>query len=115
VPILPHVHSDDAEAVLEKHPHLDAAAGGYQDTEGHQTQMKAELSSIELGNTSVMSDVHDGHTATEMTVEMLTTLTETVGKSARQFVEELKDKDEGTIRSLWQGLLDDILGPSKKK
>ena len=66
-------------------------------------------------NTSVMSDVHDGHHATEMTVEMLTALTETVGKSARQLVENLKDKDEGTIRTIWQGLLDDILGPQKKK
>ncbi len=115
VPILPHVESDHAEAILEKHPHLDAAAGGYQDTEGHQTQMKAEISAMDDSNTSVMSDVHDGHHATEMTVEMLTALTETVGKSARQLVENLKDKDEGTIRTIWQGLLDDILGPQKKK
>ena len=115
MPILPHVDSDDAEAVLEKHPHLDAAAGGYQDTEGHRTQMKAEINAIDSDNTSALSDVHDGHHATEMTVEVLTALTETVGKSARQFVDNLKDKDEVTIRTLWQGLLDDILGPQKKK
>jgi hypothetical protein len=115
VPILPHIESDDAEAVLEKHPHLDAAAGGYQDTEGHQTQMKAEISAIESANTSAMSDVHDGHHATEMTVEMLTSLSETVGKSARKFANNLTDKDDSTIRALWQSFLDDLLGPQKKK
>lgn len=113
VPILPHIDSDDAEAVLEKHPHLDAAAGGYQDTDSGHTQMKAEISSHNADSHSAMSDVHDGHHATEMSVEMLTALTDTVGKSARQFVEDLKDKDENTIRQVWQGFLDDILGKKK--
>lgn len=111
VPILPHIDSDDAEAVLEKYPQHDAAAGGYQDTAGHHTQMKAEISSIASDSASAMSDVHDGHHPTELSVEMLTSLTDTVGKSARQFVDNMKGKDEGTIRQLWTGLLDDILGP----
>jgi len=112
VPILPDIESNHAEAVLEKYPELDAAAGGYQDTAGHNTIMKPQISRVDesLG-LSAMSDVHDGHHATEMSVEMLTTLTETVGKSARQFADMVKDKDEGTIRKLWSGLLDDILGP----
>ena len=113
VPILPHVESDDAEAILEKYPELDSAAGGYQDTTGHDTQMKAEISSIDDAVSSAMSDVHDGH-PTELTVEMLTALTETVGKSARQFADSMKSKDEGEIRRLWNEFLDDFLGSSKK-
>jgi len=111
VPILPHIASDEAEAVLEKFPELDAAAGGYQDTTGHDTLMKPQISAINEDSASAMSDVHDGHHATEMSVEILTALTETVGRSARQFVDLVKDKDETTIRQLWTGLLDDILGP----
>jgi len=114
VPILPHIDSDDAEAVLEKFPQLEAAAGGYQDTTGHSTQMKPEISAVNELSASAMSDVHDGHHATEMSVEMLTALTETVGKSARQLVDKVKEKDENTIRQLWSGLLDDLLGPKTK-
>lgn len=113
VPILPHIDSDDAEAVLEKFPQLDAAAGGYQDTPGRDTLMKPQISAMNEESASAMSDVHDGHHATEMSVEILTALTETVGKSARQFVDSVKDKDETTIRQLWTGLLDDILGPKQ--
>jgi len=118
VPILPDVHSDQAEAVLQKYPELDAAAGGYQDTQGHDTLMKPQISAISEGMgvtaASAMSDVHDGHHATEMSVEMLTTLTETVGKSAQQFVDMAKDKDEESIRKIWTGFLDDLFGgPSK--
>lgn len=115
VPILPHIDSDDAEAVLEKYPQLDAAAGGYQDTPGHDTLMKPQISAVNEDSASAMSDVHDGNHATEMSVEILTALTETVGKSARQFVDQLQDKDETTIRKLWDGLLDDILGPKNRK
>jgi SAP domain len=114
VPILPHIDSDDAEAVLEKFPQLEAAAGGYQDTTGHSTQMKPEISAVNELSASAMSDVHDGHHATEMSVEMLTALTETVGKSARQLVDKVKETEENTIRQLWSGLLDDLLGPKKK-
>lgn len=114
VPILPDVHSDQVEARLDKFPELDSAAGGYQDTAGHETIMKPEISTVDdaLG-LSAMSDVHDGHHATEMSVEMLTALTETVGKSARQFADMVKEKDEGTMRKLWAGFLDDIMGPKK--
>ncbi|RMZ89418.1 hypothetical protein DV736_g3359, partial [Chaetothyriales sp. CBS 134916] len=117
VPILPHVESDDAEAILEKYPHLDAAAGGYQDTEGGSTQMKAEISIMTSDNStaaSAFSDVHDGHHATEMSVDTLTALTELVDKSGRRSVDTVNDQDQGQIRQLWQGLLDDLLGPKKK-
>jgi len=117
VPILPHIHSDHAEAVLEKYPELDAAAGGYQDTQGHDTLMKGEIShvgDVASNTASVMSDVHDGHHPTELSVEMLTALTETVGKSARQLVDNLKDKDEETIRKIWSGFLDDLFGQKGK-
>jgi hypothetical protein len=115
VPILPHIVSDDAEAVLEKYPQLDAAAGGYQDTPGHDTVMKPQIEAINEDSASAMSDVHDGNHATEMSVEILTALTETVGKSARQLVDQLGDKDQTTIRSIWEGVLDDILGKQNKK
>ena len=113
VPILPHIDSDDAEASLEKYPELDAAAGGYQDTTGHDTLMKAQIEAVNGDSASAMSDVHDGHHATEMSVDVLTALTETVGKSARQFADQVQDQDHTTLRQLWTGLLDDILGPKK--
>jgi len=120
VPILPHINSDYAESVLEKYPELDAAAGGYQDTLGHETVMKPQISAVSddarAGSpaASALSDVHDGHHATEMSVEMLTALTETVGKSARQFADIVKDKDEATIRKVWTEFLDDLFGGPQK-
>lgn len=117
VPILPNIQSDQAEAILERYPELDAAAGGYQDTQGYETIMKPQISHnshLADGPASAMSDVHDGHHPTELTVEMLTALTETVGKSARQFVDMVKDKDEQTIRKIWSGFLDDLFGQKGK-
>ena len=61
-----------------------------------------------------MSDVHDGHHPTELSVEMLTALTQTVGKSAKQFVDMVKDKDEQTVRKIWSGFLDDLFGQKGK-
>jgi hypothetical protein len=118
VPILPHVESDHAEAILEKYPELDSAAGGYQDTPGHNAIMKPQISQmgvLEDGSASAMSDVHDGHHPTELSVEMITALTETVGKSARQFMDNMKDRDEQTIRKIWSGFLDDLFGQQKNK
>jgi hypothetical protein len=117
VPILPNIQSDQAEAVLEKYPELDAAAGGYQDTQGHHTIMKPQIfhnGDSESGPVSPMSDVHDGHHPGELSIEMLTALTDTVGKSARQFVDMVKDKDEETIRKIWSGFLDDLFGQKGK-
>lgn len=128
VPILPHIESDDAEAVLEKFPELDAAAGGYQTTDsGHVQIMKPQIVTVHetmaegthvegvSHTTSAMSDVHDGHHAEEMSVDMLTELTETVGNSARRLVDMAKDKDQGSVRTLWNGFLDDLLGPQSGK
>ncbi|EXJ71609.1 uncharacterized protein A1O5_05417 [Cladophialophora psammophila CBS 110553] len=117
VPILPYIQSDQAEAVLERHPELDAAAGSYQDTRGQETIMKPQIftvGDVAGGPASAMSDVHDGHHPTELSVEMLTALTETVGKSARQFVDMVKDKDEATVRKIWTGFLDDLFGQQGK-
>ncbi|EXJ86143.1 hypothetical protein A1O1_06513 [Capronia coronata CBS 617.96] len=117
VPILPDVDSGSAEAVMDKYPELDAAAGGYQDTKGHETVLKPEISTVNdaLGSpASALSDVHDGNHATEMSVEQLTALTETVGNSARQFVDTVKEKDEATIRKIWSGFLDDLFGGPQK-
>ncbi|OAL34194.1 hypothetical protein AYO20_06449 [Fonsecaea nubica] len=117
VPILPYIQSEQAEAILERHPELDAAAGGYQDTQGYETIMKPQIFSVgdvAGGPASAMSDVHDGHHPTELSVEMLTALTETVGKSARQFVDMVKDKDQATIRKIWTGFLDDLFGQQGK-
>lgn len=113
VPILPNVHSDDAEAVLERYPELDSAAGGYQDTEAGSRLMKPQISAIDSSGVSAMSDVHDGHQSTgEMTVDALTNLTETVSKSARQFADTVKE-EQGSMKKVWSGFLDDLLGPKK--
>jgi len=117
VPILPDIESDQAEAILEKYPQLGSAAGGYQDTPGQDTVLKAQISTVNGDHdspASPFSDVHDGHHATEMSVEMLTKLTETVGNSARQFVDLVKDKDEVTVRKMWTGFLDDLFGGPQK-
>jgi hypothetical protein len=125
VPILPDIESDDAEAVLERFPELDAAAGGYQDTEGHKHIMKPEILTAHEtladgahvdgihSHVSATSDVHDGHHATEMTVDMIADLTETVTKSAKKLVNITKDKNEAAVQKVWSGFLDDLLGPSK--
>lgn len=115
VPILPHVDSDSAEAVFERYPELDAAAGGYQDTNAGNdgAVLKPEISAINGDTASAMSDVHDGHHIEEMSVEALTSLTETVSKSARQFVDKAQTNDS-TVRQIWDGFLDDLLGPKGK-
>lgn len=125
VPILPDVNSDEAEAVLEKYPELDSAAGGYQETQGHDTVMKPQIVSVHEtmadgahveglnSHFSPMSDVHDGH-GPELSVDSLADLSETVRKSAGKLLENVGDKDEGTIRKLFQSFLDDVFGPGKK-
>ncbi|KIW46280.1 uncharacterized protein PV06_01961 [Exophiala oligosperma] len=117
VPILPDISSQEAEAVLERYPELDAAAGGYQDTQGAETIMKPQISAVgdALGTpASAMSDLHDGHHDKEMSVDMLTVFTEKAGNSAQQFANMVKDKDEQTIRKVWSGFLDDLLGGPQK-
>jgi hypothetical protein len=117
VPILPDIESDHAEAVLERYPELDSAAGGYQDTQGHNTLMKAQISSVNGDRdnpASPMTEVTNDHGYTELPVEIFTALTENVGKNAKQFVEMVKDKDEATIRKIWSGFLDDLFGPRKE-
>jgi len=124
VPILPDINSEAAEAVLENYPELDAAAGGYQGTEGGMNQMKAQIVTVhdtlaegdhvEGGDKhSAMSDVFDGHTS-EMSVDQIAELTKTVGNSAKRLMDMVKDKDEATIRKIWSGFLDDVLGPKSK-
>jgi hypothetical protein len=123
VPILPDINSDAAEAVLERYPELDAAAGGYQGTEGGMNQMKAQIITVhdtlaegdhvEGGDKhSAMSDVVDGHT-NELSVDQIAELTNTVGNSARRMM-GIKDKSESTISTIWSGFLDDVLGPKPK-
>lgn len=113
VPILPTIFSDDAEARLEQYPNLDAAAGGYQASDGGMAKiMKPQIETVEektAAEMSHMSDIGDGQT-TEMSVETLAELTNILGNDAKRFVESVKDKDEGTIRKLWSGFLDDLLG-----
>jgi hypothetical protein len=117
VPIMPHVDSDSAEAALDKYPELDAAAGGYQDTDAgfDAGVMKPQISAIDgdTATASAFSDVHDGHHIEEMSVEALTSLTETVSKSARQFVDNAQ-AGNSTVRQIWDGFLDDLLGPKGK-
>lgn len=113
VPILPSILSDDAEARLEEFPSLDAAAGGYQASEGGVAAiMKPEIETATQrtgAEMSHMSDVGDGQSH-EMSVQTLSDLSQIVGDSAQKLVEAVKDKDEGTIRKIWNGFLDDVFG-----
>lgn len=113
VPILPNILSDDAEERLERFPDLEAAAGGYQGSDGGEfriMQPQIETASQKTGSEmSHMSDVGDGHT-TEMSIDTLSQLSNILGNNAQKFVEMVKDKDEGTIRKLWSGFLDDVFG-----
>jgi hypothetical protein len=109
---------------LERYPELGAAAGGYQFTDGGQNVMKAQIVTVhetlaegdhvEGGDVhSAMSDVIDGH-SNEMSVDQIAELTETVRNSAKRLLGMGNDKNEATIRKIWSGFLDDVLGPKEK-
>lgn len=115
VPILPTILSDDAEARLEKFPDLEAAAGGYQATEGGTVAiMKPQIETAAGAEMSHMSDIGDGHSE-EMSIETLTKLTDVLGSKGKDLAEAFKSQDKGTIRVLWNSLLDDIFGAQKQK
>jgi hypothetical protein len=111
VPILPHVDSDTAEAVLERYPELDSAAGGYQGVDAGDTVMKPQIVAMNGDNASAMSDVHDGHQPGEMSVDALTALTDTVSRSAQQLVKSVKSGSDSTVRQIWNDFLDDLKTP----
>lgn len=121
VPILPHIESDDANAILAEHT-IDAAAGGHAESE-ESTVMKPQIltvtetladgAHIDLdlhSHASPMSDVADNH-AVEMGVDALTQLSQTVGKSARKLVD--KADDGSSVAKVWSGFLDDLLGEKR--
>lgn len=115
VPILPSILSDDAEARLEKFPDLEAAAGGYQATEGGRVAiMKPQIETATAADLSHMSDIGDGQSE-EMSIDTLTKLTDILGSKGKDFADALKTKDESTVRVLWNSLLDDIFGSQKQK
>lgn len=122
VPILPDVESDDAQAVLE-HYQLDAEAGGIDDSE-HSTVMKPQILTVtetladgahvdlDLNNhASPMSEVQDNH-GTEMSIDALTELAGTVGKSARKLVDKVPE--QSAIQKVWSGFLDDLFGEKRR-
>ena len=121
VPVLPHIESDDAQAILDSHD-LDVAAGGLKESE-QSSVMKPEIvtvmetladgAHIDLnlqGHASAMSDVQDNH-GTEMTVDVLAGLAETVGKSARKLVDKVPEPT--AVKRVWSGFLDDLLGEKR--
>ena len=118
VPILPHIESDDAAADLAKYV-PDAVVGAQADTQDEVmkpqivtvTETLADGAHIDLdlhSHASAMSDVHDNH-AVEMSVDTLSSLSHTVGQSARRLA--AKGNEEGAVSRIWSGFLDDILGP----
>jgi hypothetical protein len=122
VPILPDIESDDAQAVLEHHK-VDAEAGGIDDS-GHSNVMKPQIvtvtetladgAHIDLdlsGHASAMSEVQDNH-GTEMSVDALTELAGTVGKSARKLVDKVPEQT--AVKRVWSGLLDDLFGEKRR-
>lgn len=121
VPILPHIESDDAQAVLVHHE-LDAAAGGLEEAQ-HTTVMKPEILTVaetladgahvefdHNGHPSAMSEVQDNH-GTEMTVDTLTELAGTVTKSAKKLIEKVPEQT--AVKRVWTEFLDDLLGSKK--
>lgn len=121
VPILPHIESDDAQAVLDHHE-LDVAAGGIGEAE-NAAVMKPEIVTVSEtladgahvdfdhnNHPSAMSEVQDSH-GTEMTVDALTKLAGTVTKSARRIVDGIPEQT--TVKRVWSGFLDDLFGPKK--
>lgn len=102
---------------MERYPSLEAAAGGYQGSEGGEAKImrpEIETATHKSGaEMSHMSDVGDGHT-TEMSIETLSDLSNILGINTSKLVEMVKDKDEGTIRKVWSGFLDDLLGARNK-
>ncbi len=126
VPILPHVDSTEAQDTLARNPDLDAAAGGFQEPGGDSSSsnvMRAQIVTVQetmadggahvdldLGShASPMSEVVDNH-ATELGIDRLTELTETVGKSARKMVDHV---EESALSRIWKGILDDVLGEKR--
>lgn len=121
MPILPHIESDDAQALLDYHK-LDAEAGGPDDV-GHSvmkpqiltvTETLADGAHVDLdlnNHASALSDVQDNH-GTEMTVDALTELAGTVGKSARKLVDRVPEQT--AIKRVWSGILDDLLGEKRR-
>lgn len=122
VPILPHIESEDANAMLDHHD-VDAEAGGL-DESGDSTVMKPQIltvtetladgAHVDLdlnGHASAMSDVQDNH-GTEMSVDALTELAGTVGKSARKLVDKVPEQP--AIKRVWSGFLDDLLGEKRR-
>jgi hypothetical protein len=122
VPILPHIESEDANAMLDHHD-IDAEAGGL-DESGDSVVMKPQIltvtetladgAHVDLdlnGHASAMSDVQDNH-GTEMSVDALTELAGTVGKSARKLVDKVPEQP--AIKRVWSGFLDDLLGEKRR-
>lgn len=118
VPILPSIFSDDAEDRLERYPSLEAAAGGYQSSEGGEVKiMKPQIESVSgqsPAEISHFSDVGDGQSS-EMSIDTLSDLSKIMGNNAQKFVDQMKDQDEGTIRKLWAGFLDDVFGSKNQQ
>lgn len=122
VPILPHIESDHANAMLDHHD-IDAEAGGL-DESGDSAIMKPQIltvtetladgAHVDLNlnsHASAMSDVQDNH-GTEMSVDALTELAGTVGKSARKLVDRVPEQP--AIKRVWSGFLDDLLGEKRR-
>jgi hypothetical protein len=122
VPILPHIESDDANAMLDHHD-VDAEAGGL-DESGDSAIMKPQIltvtetladgAHVDLNlnsHASAMSDVQDNH-GTEMSVDALTELAGTVGRSARKLVGNVPEQP--AVKRVWSGFLDDLLGEKRR-
>ena len=122
VPILPHIESDDAQAILDHHK-LDVEAAGADDA-AHSAVMKPQIvtvtetladgAHVDLdlnGHASAMSEVQDNH-GTEMTVDALTELAGTVGRSARKLVGRVPEQT--AVKRVWSGFLDDLFGEKRR-
>lgn len=125
IPILPDVDSSQASSTLTRNPELEAVAGvDLEPGAGETNIMKPTIVTVEetmadggahvdldlKGHASAMSEVVD-NASVELGIDNLTELTETVGKSARKMV---TPQEESVVRQVWNGFLDDVLGPKKK-
>lgn len=77
--------------------------------------MKPEIESAgshDGAQLSSLSDVGDGQ-SNELGVDTLTKLSSLIEKNAQQITEAVKHREIGTVREIWNSMLDDLLGPKK--
>ena len=120
VPILPDVDSVEARNTLSHKAGNQVAAGNVEEAVQSNVVNKAQIvtaqetmadggAHVELDLNAQPSSICEmvDNTATEIGIDKLTNLTETVSQSARKLVDPA---EESVVRQVWNGFLDDLFG-----